>query len=222
VFFDADYRERATLRDGTAVVLRLVRPDDKDLLARGFERMSPHSRYLRFFTPKPCLTDDELRYLTEIDQDQHFALGASTLDERDGLGVARFIRLDGEPGVAEAAIAVVDDMHGKGLGSLLFMRLVAAARERGVERVRCDVLGTNLSMQDFLRGVLPERTVHVEEGVVTVELALPPLGPAQPAAELPRESSIYELLRLVARGVVNTRNAVVRLMGGSGDDTSEG
>src|SRR5215510_13319274 len=108
--------------------------------------MSPQSRYLRFFTPKACLTEDELRYLTEIDQERHFALGASTVDERDGLGVARFIRLDGEPGVAEAAIAVVDEMHGQGLGSLLFMRLVAAARERGVERVRCEVLGSNLAM----------------------------------------------------------------------------
>src|SRR5262249_41893514 len=159
--------EVATLRDGTAVVLRLVRPDDKELLRRGFARMSPESRYLRFFTPKAALTDDELRYLTEIDQDRHLAIGASTLAADHGLGVARAIALDGEPGVAEAAIAVVDDMHGKGLGSLLFMRLVAAARERGIERVRCEVLGSNNSMQVFLQDVLPDRTIRVDAGVVT-------------------------------------------------------
>ncbi len=218
MFFDADYREVATLRDGTPAVLRLVRPDDKDLFRRGFARMSPESRYLRFFTPKAALNDDELRYLTEIDQLRHVAIGASTLDGSEGLGVARSIQLDGEPGVAEAAIAVVDEMHGKGLGSLLFMRLVAAARERGVERVRCLVLGSNTAMHDFLRDVLPERTVQVDAGVVTVEMTLPPLGPAQPAAEPPRESGMYELLRLAARGVVKTRSMVARLMGGSAAD----
>jgi GNAT superfamily N-acetyltransferase len=221
VFFDADYREVAILRDGTPVVLRLVRPDDKERFRRGFERMSPHSRYLRFFTPKPALTDEELRYLTEVDQVRHLAIGASTLDGVDGLGVARLIQLDGEPGASEAAIAVVDDMHGKGLGSLLFMRLVAAARERGVERVRCEVLGSNSSMQQFLQGALPERTVKVDSGVVTVEMQLPGVDPAQPAAEPPRESGMYELLRMAARGLVKTRAVVARLMGG-GDDTLDG
>jgi GNAT superfamily N-acetyltransferase len=224
VFFDADYREVATLRDGTAVELRLVRPEDKALMRRGFERMSPHSRYLRFFTPKPALTDDELRYLTEIDQVRHVAIGAATLDGQDGLGVARLVQLDGEPGASEAAIAVVDDMHGKGLGSLLFMRLVAAARERGVERVRCEVLGSNSSMQQFLQDALPERTIKVDSGVVTVDMTLPGIGPAQPAAEPPRESGMYELLRMAARGVVKTRAVVARMMGAGGDhdDRSEG
>ncbi|HTJ41148.1 MAG TPA: GNAT family N-acetyltransferase, partial [Kofleriaceae bacterium] len=144
------------------MVLRLVRPADKELLARGFARLSPHSRYLRFFTPKSALTDDELRYLTECDHLRHLAIGATTADEHDGLGVARFIALDGEPGVADAAIAVIDDMHGKGLGSLLFERLVAAARERGITRVRCDVLGSNTAMQEFLRAHPGARTTRVE------------------------------------------------------------
>jgi GNAT superfamily N-acetyltransferase len=193
VRFGADYREVATLRDGASVVLRPIRPDDKDLLARGFARLSPHSRYLRFFTPKACLTDDELRYLTELDGVTHFALGATTEDERDGLGVARFIQLAAEPGVAEAAIAVIDDMHGKGLGSLLFERLVAAAAERGVERVRCHVLGSNTSMQDFLRAFSPVQATTIEGGVVTVEM---PLG----------DRGMYELLRQAAAGAITMKH----------------
>jgi GNAT superfamily N-acetyltransferase len=187
--FGADYREVATLRDGAAVVLRPIRPDDKDLLARGFARMSPHSRYLRFFTPKACLTDEELRYLTEVDGLRHFALGATTPDGHDGLGVARFIQLEHEPGVAEAAIAVIDDMHGKGLGSLLFERLVAAAAERGVQRVRCHVLGSNTGMHEFLRAFAPDHTTTIESGVVTVEMALGDRG-------------MYELLRQAAAGAI--------------------
>ena len=100
--FDADYCEHARLRDGREVVLRLIRPDDKELLRRGFLAMSPESRYRRFFTIKHELSEDELRYLTEIDGVRHFAMGAVT-PAGEGLGVARFIQIDGEPGVAEAA-----------------------------------------------------------------------------------------------------------------------
>jgi len=100
-FFSLDYLERAVLRDGTAVRLRLVVPEDKELLRAGFERLSPASRYARFLAPKSQLSDDELRYLCEVDHDRHVAIGAL----RDageageagaapiGLGIARFIRL---------------------------------------------------------------------------------------------------------------------------------
>ena len=80
--FTLDYLEHAELRDGTPVLLRLLRPTDKQLLRTGFEHLSSESRYARFFTPKTSLTDDELRYLTDIDQEDHVAIGAAS--ERDG------------------------------------------------------------------------------------------------------------------------------------------
>lgn len=210
LFFDHDYREQVTLRDGTTATLRLVRPSDKETLRRGFDRLSPESRYLRFFAPKLHLSDDELRYLTDVDQVRHVAIGAvrtaaDGLDE--GLGVARCIVLRDEPGIAEAAIAVADEMQGKGLGSVLFMRLVAAARERGIERVRCEVLGSNHGMHEFLKTISDERTLSVESGVVRVELTLPPMDARFDVARVPRESGMYQLLRLAARGTVESRAA---------------
>lgn len=56
MFFDADYAERVTLRDGTEVVVRPIRADDKELLRRGFLRLSPESRYRRFFAAKHDLS----------------------------------------------------------------------------------------------------------------------------------------------------------------------
>src|SRR4051812_14874359 len=144
--FTADYVEHATLRDGTRVLLRLVTPDDKELLKRGFDGWSHASRYARFFVPKQRLTDDELAYLCEVDQESHFALGAVREGDGEprGLGIARFIRLadvEDAPVTAEAAIAVSDEMQGKGLGRLLFQRLVDAAGERGIAQFRCEVAG---------------------------------------------------------------------------------
>lgn len=202
--FDADYREHARLRDGREVVLRLIRPDDKERLRRGFLAMSPESRYRRFFTYKNDLSDDELRYLTELDGVRHFALGAVT-PEGEGLGVARFIQIDGEPGVAEAAVAVLDGCHGQGLGSLLFQRLIAAAAERGVERFRCEMLGVNASMSELVRSLAPTATADVASGVVCMEFQLPHVTPTNPPDEHPRESGLYRLLALVAKGVFEWR-----------------
>jgi GNAT superfamily N-acetyltransferase len=218
VFFDAAYREPAVLRDGSEVVLRLIRPDDKELLRRGFLALSPESRYRRFFSPKHDLTAGELRYLTEVDGVRHFALGAVSVGGEDGLGIARFIQLDGEPGVAEAAIAVADHAQGRGLGSLLFQRLVAAAIERGVTRFRCEMLGTNAGMAELARTFATVASVQVSAGVVCMELDLPALGPEHPAAEPPREAGLYRLFNLFAHGAFELRARWQRLIGDGGDD----
>src|SRR5258706_13134604 len=119
--FDGAYRERATLSDGRVVELRLIRPEDKALLVRAFERQSPESRYRRFFQEKDKLSEWELRYLTEVDGVTHFAIGA--VEGEDGRGVARFVRLRERPGTAEWAIALGDEVHVLGLGRLLLRRL---------------------------------------------------------------------------------------------------
>jgi GNAT superfamily N-acetyltransferase len=175
--FTADYVEHATLRDGTPVILRLVAPDDKAMLARGFANWSAESRYARFFVPKLRLTDDELTYLCDVDQETHFALGAIREGDGEprGLGIARFIRLPdaaGEPVAAEAAIAVADEIQGLGLGRILFARLVAAAKERGIEHFRCEVLGSNGSMKLLIDSLAPVRKVEVGSGVMSIDFAL--------------------------------------------------
>ncbi|HEU0030547.1 MAG TPA: GNAT family N-acetyltransferase [Kofleriaceae bacterium] len=210
-FFTADYVERATLRDGTRVVLRLVTPDDKTLLRDGFERLSDASRYSRFLSPKLALSDDELAYLTEIDQENHFALGAIHEDAGIGLGVARFIRLAEDPTVAEAAVAVADEMHGRGLGKLLFLRLCAAASERGIERFRCDVLGSNRHMAALLAQISVDRKIEVGEGVMSIDLGLPDVAPDQPWNAPVPQNPVYGLLRAAAQNAVEFTESVRNL-----------
>jgi GNAT superfamily N-acetyltransferase len=198
--FDRDYVEHATLRDGTPIVLRLVTPADKDLLRRGFDRWSQESRYARFFSAKTQLSEDELAYLCDVDQESHFALGGLTESvPAVGLGIARFIRLSdselGEPVTAEAAIAVADEIHGQGLGRLLFERLVAAAAERGIERFRCEVLGSNMSMKTLIDKLAPLHTTEVGGGVMSIDFDVP-TDAAEPEV---RESPLYRFFRGVAK-----------------------
>ena len=87
--FTADYVEHVTLKDGSQALLRLVVPDDRELLRAGFERWSPESRYARFLAPKQRLTDEELEYLCCVDQETHFAMGA--VDPTTGGAPLRYV-----------------------------------------------------------------------------------------------------------------------------------
>lgn len=169
------------LTDGTPVVLRLVRPSDLSLLSSGFERLSPESRYHRFFGVKKALSPSELKFFTDCDGINHFALGAVLRGpdgKEHGLGVVRFVRVSAEPTAADAAVTVVDAMQRKGLGSLLVARLLAAAAERGIDELRFDVLASNRPMLAILRKL--ESRIgrrlngHVDGGVVELSLRVPP------------------------------------------------
>jgi GNAT superfamily N-acetyltransferase len=198
--FDDNYRERVELDDGTPLVFRVVQPSDKPLLADGLARMSDQSRFRRFFGQKSQLTQPELRYLTELDGQTHFAIGAVRLSEsgeEQGVGVARFVRLSDEPTAAEPAIAVVDEFQGKGIGRRLLVRLVKAARERGVDRFRCCVLVDNAPMRAIL-DQLDDAVVQSEDAELAyVEIVLPRLKLQSPTGV--RRTALYELLSLAAR-----------------------
>lgn len=200
--FDTDYSEDAELDDGSHVRLRVIRASDKEILRAGFERLSPASRYRRFFTSKRSLTDNDLKYLTEVDGTDHFAIGAERIvgGTEEGLGVARFVRLQDEPECAEPAIAVVDDWQGKGLGRLLFQRLVAAASERGITRFRSHVLAENEQARNLLEEVTDVVAEHREGEEVEVDMHLPKLEPDSAPSHAPRHSPLYELFLQAARG----------------------
>ena len=209
--FNADYVERATLHDGTRVIVRLTTPEDTEILRRGFDHLSPESRYARFLVPKARLTDEELRYFCDVDQVNHFSIGAIREDgdgqgEPVGLGIARFIRLPGvEPPTAEAAVAVADEVHGKGLGRLLFLRLAAAAEERGIEHFRCEVLCSNASMKGLINQLVPDRQVEVGAGVMSIDFPVPVVAPD--AAE-PPTGPMYRFFRAAAEGTLGVIRSV--------------
>jgi ribosomal protein S18 acetylase RimI-like enzyme len=203
--FNADYREEVSLRDGSRVRFRLLRPEDDLLLVRGFERLSAESRYRRFLTPKPMLSPEEVRFLTRIDGVTHVAVGAGLVlpnGEEEGLGVARFVRLRDEPDVAEPAVAVTDDFQQRGLGRLLLDRLVAAANERGIRRFRFDVLTSNTPVLALVRNLSPTIVRNDREDEATIEVMLPRTRGARLD---PRDGSLAimrGLLALAAQGVL--------------------
>ena len=185
------HEQIVTLRNGTRALIRPIRAEDKEALADGLARLSSESRYRRFLRPVTSLNERELKYLTEIDYTNHYAWVAMAVDEpgEPGLGVARYIRDPLDPEVAEAAVAVVDDHQGQGLGTMLLRVLVAAARENGIHTFRGWVLGDNTNVLRPLERIGARR--KPDHGVLRIEVDL---------ADVFDGSSIQEALRAVARG----------------------
>ncbi len=205
--FDANYSEEVSLRDGTQVLLRPIRPDDAPMLLRAFERLSPHSRYLRFLGPKTALTASELSYLTHVDGVRHFALAAIRLEvarETDGLGIARFVTTS--PGVAEPAVAVIDEAQGKGLGRVLLERLHDAAVERGIVRFSAEVLESNTPVIAILEHLGPTAVAREGDGVVRVDISL--AGAVHAPSPEPAHGTLYRFLTLAARGAIELRGVL--------------
>ena len=154
-----------TLSDGTKLLVRHVRPDDKTLIGDGWRRLSPDSQRGRFLVAKPSLTSRELRYLTEVDGEKHVALVAVRADDwRQLVGVARFVRLAEDPQTAEVAITVYDEMQGRGVGGALGDLIADEARARGVKRFVASILSDNVPALRLMRR-MAARLEHAENGV---------------------------------------------------------
>jgi GNAT superfamily N-acetyltransferase len=175
-----------TLRDGSHVRVRQGHRSDRDLLLRGFERLSPESRYRRFLAPMPELTEGMVRYLAEIDHHDHEALIALDEETGEGIGVARYVRDQDRPEVAEVAVTVIDDWQGRGLGTLLLEVISARAREEGVTTFTALMLATNEEMMDLLKRLDPVRIVDRETGRVEIEAPIPAIGLAPALRKLLR------------------------------------
>lgn len=136
-----------TLKDGSTVVLRPIRPDDKHGLGLALERLSPASAYARFLAPKHRFTSTELRYLTEVDGHDHVAVVVEPAGEPGTVvAVGRWVRLPEEPQTAEFAIVVGDHLQGLGLGSILADELAQVAKAEGVTRFTASVLSDNAAI----------------------------------------------------------------------------
>ena len=142
-----NYSVSETLRDGTRLLIRAIRPDDKGRLSQHFQGLSQQSVYYRFFGLKRSLSDDDLSRLTELDFVNHVGLAATVeSEERERfIGIGRYIRTE-KASRAEVAFAVLDEYQGHGIGTLLLKHLATIAENNGIREFSANVVGTNHQM----------------------------------------------------------------------------
>ncbi len=186
---------RITLRSRHRVLLRALRPDDGPGLAEAFEQLSETSRYRRFFTAKPHLSERSLAFFTDVDHRDHEALVAAAPGSGQLVGVARFIRNPREPDQAEVAVTVIDSWQRRGLGTALLRELAQRAAEEGIRYFTAEILAENRAMLTLARQLGPaETTSHGSTVSARIDLT----AATEQAGTFSYDG--YDLLRAAARG----------------------
>jgi acetyltransferase len=142
-----------TARDGTALVIRPIRPEDEPLLIEFHQALSDRTVALRYFHAiklSQRVAHERLMRICFIDYDREMALVAEHKDSSTGvcavLGVARLGKLHGA-NEAEFALVIVDHFQGMGLGTEFLRRLIAVGRDLAFDRISGEILPENRGMQ---------------------------------------------------------------------------
>ena len=150
-------------------MVRRIRPSDKQALQVALGRLSEQSRYSRFLAPKSSFSAAELRYLTEVDGVDHFALVASPPGDPGRIvAVGRWVRWAERPDSAETAIVVADHLQRQGLGSELGRLLAGEAGRQGIRRFTATMLGSNVAAARLLSSMHVHLESHTAGGLTEV------------------------------------------------------
>ncbi len=163
---------RRAVADTARLQIVPMAPSFAAALAQFHDRLSAVTVRNRFFGAHPHLSAAEVARFCDVDHVQREAVVA--LDGATIVAVARFERLDDDPAVAEVAFVVADAWQGRGVAGVLLDRLTDRARAVGVRRFVALTLPTNRRMRTmFDHSGLPCRQ-RVVDGLVEVELDVPP------------------------------------------------
>jgi acyl-CoA synthetase (NDP forming)/L-amino acid N-acyltransferase YncA len=133
----------ALLADGATIEIRPGTPADFMAVRQMYRSMSPGNIYLRFFSMSTATADDQAQRACREPSADH----ATRLAWLEGelVGVAGY-ECANPPTIAEVAVAVADQAHHRGVGTLLIEHLVSAGRGQGVRTFTAEVLSDNSAM----------------------------------------------------------------------------
>ena len=137
------------------MALRPIRSEDAPGLSALHARLSPESRYFRFFSARAELPPEEAQQLATVDYRTQMAIVALPVNQAEPsiiIGVARYAVADlAKPDEADVAIVVEDRFQGRGLGTVLLARLLEYAREHGIQYFRANVDSMNTTMLKMIQ-----------------------------------------------------------------------
>lgn len=173
--YPSDLEHAVALRGGMSLLIRPMRPEDSAMEQNFVDGLSAESRYYRFMYRLDRLSTAMLAHFTQIDYDREMALVAVIDCGEPGeriVGVARYA-VNPDAVSCEFALAVADEIQGKGVGGLLMKALFEVARQRGLERMEGEVLAHNRKMLALCRGLGFTLKRHLDDAdIVAVSRAL--------------------------------------------------
>jgi acetyltransferase len=150
--YPTQYVSSWTLKNGTKVTIRPIRPEDEPLLVKFHESLSERSVYLRYFHMLQLtqrVAHERLSRLCFIDYDRAMALVVERRNpqsgEREIVAVGRLTKINKSK--AEFAIVVADECQRQGLGGELLAQLVQIGRDEKLSQISAEILLENHGMQ---------------------------------------------------------------------------
>jgi acetyltransferase len=147
------------LKDGTAITIRPIRPEDEPLLVKFHETLSEESVYHRYFNQIKLdqrIAHERLTRICFNDYDREIALVAERKNPKGGaveiVGVGRLSKARGR-NEAEFSLLINDQWQRHGLGTELLKRLVHIGRDEKLARITAIVLADNYGMQHVSKNV---------------------------------------------------------------------
>ena len=138
------HTDHLRLRDGKTLIVRLVAPDDAEVLQRYFRQLSARSRYNRFLGALSELPASELDHFIHAGENDRFSvIAVLMIDGRETIvGEARY-GFEAATGIFEFGISIDDRWQGQGIGSALLRNLECRAAALGAHRMFGDTLRSN-------------------------------------------------------------------------------
>ncbi|MGI8459921.1 MAG: GNAT family N-acetyltransferase [Propionibacteriaceae bacterium] len=168
--YPREWEADVLLSDGGTSRLRPIRPDDAAMLVDFYDRVSPESKYLRFFAPYPRLSQRDVARFTQVDYVDRVAFILTVGEQM--IGVGRYDRLEDDR--AEVAFLVEDAHQGRGVAQLLLEHLAEAARERGITAFVAEILPENRRMAQVFVDAGYRVSKDFDDGVLVVEFPILP------------------------------------------------
>ncbi|MGY2201441.1 GNAT family N-acetyltransferase [Pseudomonas gingeri] len=141
-----------TLRDGSHVLIRPLRPEDRERERAFIKRLSPQSRHQRFLgeiVEPGTLLLNQLMNTDERNRVAYIALVHDNGELRE-VGISRYAATGNEQ-ACESAITVADDWQHRGLGTALMKHLIDSARRHHFTRMYSIDSAANSHMRDLAR-----------------------------------------------------------------------
>jgi acetyltransferase len=167
-----------TMKDGTPVTIRPIRPEDEPLLVKFHETLSERSVYLRYFhlmNLTQRTAHERLTRICFIDYDREMALVAERRNPQTGhneiLGVARMTKVVGG-NEGEVAVIISDQWHGRGLGKELLGRLLTVGADEKLTKLTADILPDNRDVMRICEKLGFSLKHSLEDEVVKAEFVI--------------------------------------------------
>lgn len=156
-------------------LFRPILPEDEPLLQSFIGKVTKEDLYYRYFSEINEFTHEDLANMTQIDYDREMAFVAVRQynDLTEIIGVSRAFS-DPDNTDAEFAVLVRSDLKGLGLGQRLMEKLIAYARQRGLQRLNGITMPRNHGMVALARKLGFVVDIQLEDGIVSLSLDLTP------------------------------------------------